>query len=463
MEVRRVLVAMLRRCTVLAVVLAVLGLTACLPGTAKIEAHGSVGQIWVDHAAPNVPMQVIDRHGKVLTSVDLAGDTVRTRTTDANGTLTFRYVRPGRGYRVRQADSSGVLASDPVNVTTLDQPPDPAIANSQKLNIGYGYLTTRDGVTLSYMVRLPGPPEKGPYPTVIEYSGYDPANPDSPQPSELIASALGFATVGINIRGTGCSGGSFQFFEHPQSTDGYDAVQTVAAQPWVLNHKVGMVGISYPGISQLFTGQTRPPSLAAIAPLSVLDDSYRSTLYPGGIFNDGFALSWVRDRVNDSQPAGQPWAKKRIDAGDRQCADNQTVARAEPRHARRHRAQPLLPRRTAPRRLDRTDDVRRQDRCAGVPGRRVAGRADRRPLPGDAGQLHRHHQEALHARERQPQRIAHASGDRPLVRVPAVLRGRTRCPTGRSCGPSRPSSSNRSSARLSYRPTSPSRLIASPA
>ena len=50
-----------------------------------------------------------------------------------------------------------------------------------------------------------------------------------------------------------------------------------------------MVGISYMGISQLFVGQTRPPHLRAITPLSVIADTFRSTLYPGGILNDGFA------------------------------------------------------------------------------------------------------------------------------------------------------------------------------
>ena len=312
----------LRRWTVVVMAITLLGLVGCDPAETKVEAHGSVGQIWVDHAAPNVEMQVLDRKGKVVPSVDQAGNTVKTRTTDGNGTLTFRYVPAGTGYRVRRTDAS-VRPSDPVTVTTLEQHPASSLYQSQTLNTGYGYLTTRDGITLSYMVRLPGPPEDGPYPTVIEYSGYDPANPDAPQPSEQIANILGFATVGINMRGTGCSGGSFQFFEHPQSTDGYDAVETVAAQPWVLNHKVGLVGLSYPGISQLFVGQTRPPSLAAMAPLSVLDDSYRSTLYPGGIFNNGFALSWVRDRVHDAQPGGQAWARRRIEAGDTQCADNQ--------------------------------------------------------------------------------------------------------------------------------------------
>ena len=37
---------------------------------------------------------------------------------------------------------------------------------------------SRDGTSLAINVKLPGPPEDGPYPTVIEYSGYSPADLD---------------------------------------------------------------------------------------------------------------------------------------------------------------------------------------------------------------------------------------------------------------------------------------------
>ena len=82
-----------------------------------------------------------------------------------------------------------------------------------------------------------------------------------------------------------------------QSLDGYDAIETIAAQPWVKFHKVGMVGISYPGIEQLYVARTRPPHLSAITPLSVIDDSYRGTLWPGGILNTGFAEPWASQRA----------------------------------------------------------------------------------------------------------------------------------------------------------------------
>src|SRR5205823_8505197 len=125
-----------------------------------------------------------------------------------------------------------------------------------------------------------------------------------------IATLLGFAVVDVNMRGTGCSGGAFSYFERLQSLDGYDVIETVARQPWVLHHKVGTLGISYGGISQLFVAATDPPSLAGITPLSVIDNT-ATTLYPGGILNTGFALQWAMDRVHDAEPAsatgGQPW------------------------------------------------------------------------------------------------------------------------------------------------------------
>ena len=139
---------------------------------------------------------------------------------------------------------------------------------------------------------------------------------------------MGFAVVDVSMRGTGCSGGAFDFFEPLQNLDGYDVIQTIAHQPWVLDHKVGMMGISYGGISQLFTAQTDPPALEAIAPLSVLDAT-ATTLYPGGILNTGFAVAWAKQRQQEAQPAGapdtQPYAEPQIKSGDTTCKANQVL------------------------------------------------------------------------------------------------------------------------------------------
>ena len=93
----------------------------------------------------------------------------------------------------------------------------------------------------------------------------------------ILANLMGFTVVDVNMRGTGCSGGAFDFFEPLQSLDGYDVIETIAHQPWVLHHKVGMMGISYGGISQLFTAATQPPrpgrDLAAVGDRQHPDDA----------------------------------------------------------------------------------------------------------------------------------------------------------------------------------------------
>ena len=292
---------------------------------ATFAAHGSVNQVWVTDATPNSVLELVGSDSYVV----VAG------TTDAAGSLILREVAVGSGYRVVSGFPGPLVASGELEVKAWDDPPEQSFYDNQVIDNGYGYVQTRDGTLLALHAILPGPAENGPYPTVIEYSGYDPANPDSPQPSTLLTSILGYAAVGVNMRGTGCSGGAFQYFEALQSTDGYDVIEAIAAQPWVKNHQVGMVGISYPGISQLFVAQLQPPHLAAIAPLSVIADTGRGTLYPGGILNNGFAVSWAMDRQHDAMDAtvagqGQAWAHKRIVDGDQVCIDNQKLREQAP-------------------------------------------------------------------------------------------------------------------------------------
>ena len=198
--------------------------------------------------------------------------------------------------------------------TDAAAPWDPSIYNQTISDNGYQYLTTRDGTKLAIDVHPPTDPagEPGlppgtplpngptdylpPYPTLIEYSGYGYADPAGPESGiAILANLMGFAVVDVNMRGTGCSGGAFNFFEPLQNLDGYDVIETIAHQPWVLDHKVGMMGISYGAISQLFVSQLDPPALEAISPLSTIDAT-ASTLYPGGILNTGFAVAWAEQR-----------------------------------------------------------------------------------------------------------------------------------------------------------------------
>lgn len=302
----------------------------------KVVAFGGARQIWSDRLPKSVPVTLISPSGAV----------VRTQRTSTLGAILFRGVPAAAGYRLKL---NGQL-SGPITVhSDADTPWNLSAIRSQNIpDTGYGYLTTRDGTKLAYMVSLPtrpatlgvglpaqvasalqGPLYMAPYPTLIEYSGYGTADPHGPQNGiSALANLMGFAVVDVQIRGSGCSGGAYDFFERMQELDAYDAIEAVAAQPWVKGHKVGMLGISYGGISQLFAAMTRPPSLAAIAPLSTID-SVATTLFPGGIINDGFAVEWAKERVHDALPsgpgAGQDYAAKQIAAGDASCAHNQIM------------------------------------------------------------------------------------------------------------------------------------------
>ncbi|MGH9089896.1 MAG: CocE/NonD family hydrolase [Acidimicrobiales bacterium] len=308
--------------------------------TATFTAHGSIGQAYVLGATPGAHLLVVR-----------SGRTVGRGTADHAGSLIVRGLPPGPGYQVRQVKGAAVATTPAFSVLGVHSTPPASFYAHQHLHAGLNYLTMRDGIRLAATVRLP--PGKtladGPFPTVVEYSGYPIAAPGSLITSvlhpgsptndptllptsatavgSLIAPLLGFASVSLQMRGTGCSGGAFDLFGLSTTYDGYDAVQIVGSQPWVAHHKVGLVGISFSGISQLFVAGTRPPDLAAAAPLSVTNDLY-TTGYPGGMFNSGFAGSWVKARVAAAEPApagGETYARALIARGTRQCLANQDL------------------------------------------------------------------------------------------------------------------------------------------
>jgi predicted acyl esterase len=282
------------------------------------SANGSVEQIDVTGLEPSAQAALLRSNG----------ETVSTQTADSLGGLLFRNVTPEAGYKVRL--SSTGEESGPITVhTRAPLPWDPETYNQSIPTKGYTYLTTRDGIQLAIDVHPPTFSGGTTVPTLIEYSGYGYANPAGPESGiAQLANAMGFAVVDVNMRGTGCSGGAFNYFEALQNLDAYDVIETIAKQPWVLHHKVGMFGISYGGISQLFAAQLQPKALSAIAPLSVVDAT-ASTLYPGGILNTGFAVPWAEARQFDAEPAGptsgEHWAYEQIQKGDKACAANQAL------------------------------------------------------------------------------------------------------------------------------------------
>ncbi|MCU1723737.1 CocE/NonD family hydrolase [Pseudomonas sp. 5P_5.1_Bac1] len=162
-----------------------------------------------------------------------------------------------------------------------------------------GYIKTADGTELRYSALLPA--NQGRFPVLVRYSGYDSGSiggsaylaDDETFSVDLDKQlvSLGYAVVGVQARGTGCSQGTFDFLGPAYGTDGRDAIEFIAKQTWS-DGKVGMFGWSWSGMSQLMTAAERPASLKAIAPGMVLGDARGDSWAPGGVPAPEFVTGW---------------------------------------------------------------------------------------------------------------------------------------------------------------------------
>jgi putative CocE/NonD family hydrolase len=182
-----------------------------------------------------------------------------------------------------------------------------------------GYITMSDGVKLRYAVELPA--AAGRYPVALKYDGY--CEGTSPMTCNeghdaVALLAAGYAVLGVNARGTGCSEGKFDFRAPVESSDGAAAVEWAARQSWSSGH-VGMFGDSFPGLMQPGVAALRPAGLDAIAPWQIVDDLYRDAAYPGGIANGEFGAFWG---LGDQPAAANISALQGAEAGDPQCAQS---------------------------------------------------------------------------------------------------------------------------------------------
>jgi predicted acyl esterase len=162
---------------------------------------------------------------------------------------------------------------------------------SQRLT---GYIATADGTRLRYSVLLPK--GQGRFPVVMTVNGYDAGSiGGSAYLKNKTSMAVdldrrlveaGYAVMGVNTAGTGCSDGRLEYTRPQLGQHGAEAVEFAAAQAWS-NGNVGMVSASYGGSSQLAAAQLQPPHLRAIVPGVPLMD-YRDALMPGGVPQPGF-------------------------------------------------------------------------------------------------------------------------------------------------------------------------------
>lgn len=149
-----------------------------------------------------------------------------------------------------------------------------------------------DGVVLRVDIHYPtvpetGEPAAGPFPVLLSLTPY---GKKAPPPAAQIGGGAtpylikrGYIEVMVDVRGCGVSGGSFEMFGERQSQDGIELVDW-ASKLRNANGRVGMFGVSYLAINQLFTAAAVGPDspLKAIFPVMAARDFYRDAAAMGG-------------------------------------------------------------------------------------------------------------------------------------------------------------------------------------
>lgn len=171
---------------------------------------------------------------------------------------------------------SAAQVAVPATATTPSASPTPTTRT--------GYIAMADGVRLKYTLKLPA--GDGPFPVVVTGDGYDSGVTGG---SSVVGSAdelveHGYAALGYNVRGTGCSTGTFEMFPRRWNADGAAVIEWAARQRWSTG-RTALLGHSFAGFNAWGIAAERPPHLTAMAVAVTTGDFYRDAFYPGGIHN----------------------------------------------------------------------------------------------------------------------------------------------------------------------------------
>ena len=149
-------------------------------------------------------------------------------------------------------------------------------------------MNTRDGVTL--YADIYRPKADGKFPVILMRTPYDKSVSWAASPAYQIA-AHGYVVVVQDVRGRYTSEGEWYPFRH-ESDDGYDTVEWVAALPYS-DGRVGMMGGSYVGATQMLAAIAHPPHLAGICPVVTASNYHANWTYQGGALEQWFDQNWM--------------------------------------------------------------------------------------------------------------------------------------------------------------------------
>ena len=162
--------------------------------------------------------------------------------------------------------------------------------------IAHTWIPMSDGCMIAARIWLPVDAERSPVPAILEYIPY--RKNDDTAPGDVLrhpyVAGHGYASVRVDMRGSGDSGGLLLDEYLPQEQD--DALEVLAwiAAQWWCTGAIGMIGYSWGGFSGLQVTARRPPQLKAVISINSTDDRYGDDVhYMGGCLLAADALIWA--------------------------------------------------------------------------------------------------------------------------------------------------------------------------
>ena len=190
--------------------------------------------------------------------------------------------------------------------------------------VEHSWISLADGTRLSALVRRPADDQARP--AILEYLPYrkDDGTRARDNMNHVFFAEQGFASVRVDIRGSGDSGGILEGeYLAAELDDGVAVIEWIATQPWC-DENVGMMGISWGGFNALQIAAKRPRALKAIVSVASTVDRYADDVhYRGGCVLGTDMLAWAATMLcfNARPPspsvAGDDWLEQWIDRLER--------------------------------------------------------------------------------------------------------------------------------------------------
>jgi uncharacterized protein len=180
---------------------------------------------------------------------------------------------------------------------------DPPVLYPRTVMLATQYIVMPDGTELAAYVTLPadenGQAVAAQLPAVLMLTAYNGAVQarvggelgQSLGAADPYIVQHGYATVVVDVRGTGQSGGEWTAFGEAEQADYGRVVDWVTAQSWS-DGRVALHGVSYIANAAVITAAQNHPGVKAVFAIVPIGDAYRDIVFTGGQVNTTFMPIW---------------------------------------------------------------------------------------------------------------------------------------------------------------------------